>query len=210
MQSVKNKERWNTVSHAVGALLAVAALIFMVDLAKDHPHPLTIVACAIYGTTLIALYLASTVYHAAHKPHLKKFLKVLDHSSIYLLIAGTYTPFTLVTLHGPWGWTLFGITWGIAFLGVAFKLFYTGRFEFLSVVVYLVMGWIIVIAIEPLIHHLAFGGFMWLLAGGLCYSFGVIFYVLDKRYYWAHFIWHLFVLAGSICQFIAVIRYVIL
>jgi hemolysin III len=210
MRAVKNQEMWNVYSHGIGVLLGIVALFFMIDLARAHPHPLAIIACAIYGATLIVLYLASTAYHAAREPHVKKLLKVLDHSSIYLLIAGTYTPFTLITLHGPWGWTLFGIIWGMAALGVAFKLFYTGQYEFISVVVYLVMGWLVVIAMEPLMHHLAFGGFMWLLAGGLCYTFGVIFYVWDDRLFLAHFIWHLCVLAGSICQFIAVVRYVIL
>ena len=210
MRLLKNQETWNALSHGIGVLFGISALVLMVYLAKEHHHPLAIVACAIYGSTLIALYLASTAYHAAQEPDIKKLFKVLDHSSIYLLIAGTYTPFTLVTLHGPWGWTLFGIIWSMAALGLAFKFFYTGQYEFLSVVVYLVMGWLVVIAMDPLMHHLSFGGFMWLLAGGLCYTFGVIFYVLDHRMYLAHFIWHLFVLAGSVCQFVAVLRYVIL
>jgi len=206
----KTEEVLNAISHGLGVAFGIFALVVMVRLAADHHHPMAIVACAIYGTTLIILYLASTLYHSVSAVHVKRFFKVLDHSSIYLLIAGTYTPFTLITLHGPWGWTIFGIIWFLAVFGIIFKFFYTGKYEFFSVILYLMMGWLVVIAMDPLIHHLEFRGLMWLLAGGLCYTFGVVFYVLDSRLHFCHFIWHLFVLAGSVLQFFAVLYYVIL
>lgn len=206
----RTEEIWNAISHGLGVVFGIVALIVMVVLAGEHHHPMAVIACAIYGVTLIILYLSSTLYHAIHAVHIKKFFHVLDHSSIYLLIAGTYTPFTLITLHGAWGWTLFGIIWGLAITGISFKFFYTGKYEFFSVMMYLMMGWLVVIAMDPLIHRLAFAGLMWLVAGGCCYTFGVVFYVLDRRMHMAHFIWHLFVLAGSVCQFIAVLYYVIL
>lgn len=210
LEPTRIEEIWNAISHGIGVLFGVGALVLMVMLAADHHHPLAVVACAIYGATLIILYMSSTLYHASRAAHMKKFFQVLDHSSIYLLIAGTYTPFTLVTLYGPWGWTLFGIIWALAIFGIAFKFFYTGKYEFFSVVMYLMMGWLVLIAMDPLVHSLAFGGLMWLVAGGLFYTFGVVFYVLDTRMHFAHFIWHLFVLAGSVCQFFAVLYYVVL
>jgi hemolysin III len=210
MHQTRQEEVWNAVSHGIGVLLGIIALVLMVVLAAEHHHPMAVVSCAIYGTTLIILYLASTLYHALRKPELKKLFKVIDHSSIYLLIAGTYTPFTLVTLEGPWGWALFGIIWGLTAIGLIFKFFFTGRFEFISVVLYLSMGWLIVIAIKPLIEALPFAGLMWMLAGGLCYTGGVAFYVVDDKYHFTHFLWHLCVLAGSVCQFIAVLGYVVL
>lgn len=210
MAQTRLEELWNALSHGIGVLFGIVALVLMVIFAADHHHPIAVVACAIYGSTLIILYLASTLYHAIHNRELKKLFKVIDHSSIYLLIAGTYTPFTLVTLHGAWGWSLFGVIWGLTLIGLIFKFFLTGRYEFISVVLYLLMGWLIVIALKPLIHALPFAGLMWMLAGGLCYTGGVIFYVIDHKYHFTHFLWHLCVLAGSICQFVAVLCYVVL
>lgn len=167
-----------------------------------------IVSSAIFGASLVLLYTASTLFHSIPMVGPKRVLRVVDHCAIYVLIAGTYTPFTLVTLHGPWGWSLFGFTWGLAILGIGFKIFFTGRYEFLSVLVYLLMGWCGIAAIEPMLHALATGGLWWLLAGGLCYSFGVIFYAWDGLRF-NHAIWHLFVLGGSVCHFFAVLLYVI-
>mgnify|MGYP001443022724 CR=1 FL=1 len=171
---------------------------------------ISVVSCAIYGSALVTLYVASTLYHAVSRPELKRALKVVDHASIYLLIAGTYTPFMLVTLRGPWGWSIFGVIWGLALVGLVFKLAFTGRYEFVSVAMYILMGWLIAIAIKPLLQVLPFAGFLWLLAGGLAYTVGVVFYVLDHKYQFAHFIWHLFVLAGSVCHFFAILFYVVL
>ena len=206
----RTEELFNASSHAVGTLLSIAALIIMIDLSSLAGHPLTIVSSAIYGASLVFMYAASTLYHIAVEPSLKKKLKIVDHSSIYFLIAGTYTPFMLVTLHGAWGWSLFGVVWGLALIGLVFKLFFTGRFEFISLTMYLLMGWIVLIAIKPLIHHLNFDGLMWLFAGGLFYTLGVVFYATDHKYKFNHFIWHIFVLAGSLYHFFAILFYVIL
>lgn len=203
------EELFNAISHGIGALLGVAALVILTVIASMHGAALKIVSSAVYGSSLILMYSASTFYHITQRPHIKKILKVLDHSSIYILIAGSYTPFTLVVLNGSWGWSLFGVTWGLALAGVIFKLFFTGRFEWLSLTIYLLMGWMAVVAVKPLIENLPLGGLIWLVAGGLCYTLGVIFYALDGKYHLSHFIWHLFVLAGSICQFFAVLLYVI-
>src|SRR5689334_7639061 len=170
-----------------------------------------IVGAAIFGTTLVLMYTASTLYHsvpAEHLPNAKKVLRIIDHSTIYFLIAGSYTPFTLVTLHGPWGWGLFAWTWGLALAGVVFKIFATGKFEKLSLAIYLGMGWCIVVAIKPLLNTLETGGLVLMLLGGLSYTGGVAFYVLDHKKYF-HAIWHAFVLGGSVLQYFAVLFYVI-
>ena len=206
----RTEELFNALSHGIGILLSIAGLIIMIVLSSLTGHAITVVSSSIYGVSLILMYTASMLYHATENPSLKKKLKIVDHSSIYFLIAGTYTPFMLVTLHGAWGWSLFGVIWGLALIGIIFKLFYTGRFEFISLAMYLLMGWIIIIAIKPLIHQLSFDGLVWLLAGGLCYTLGVAFYATDHKYKFNHFIWHLFVLAGSLCHFFAILFYVIL
>lgn len=206
----RTEELFNASSHGIGTLLSIAALVIMVVFSSFTGHATTVVSSSIYGASLVFLYAASTLYHAAVNPSIKKKLKIVDHSSIYFLIAGTYTPFMLVTLHGAWGWSMFGVVWGLALVGLIFKLFFTGRFEYISIAMYLLMGWIVIIAIKPLIHHLNFDGLVWLLAGGLCYTLGVAFYATDHKYKFNHFIWHLFVLAGSLCHFFAIMFYVIL
>ena len=148
------------------------------------------------------------VYHAFQNPKAKKVFRTIGHCSIYLLIAGTYTPFTLVNLRGGWGWTLFGIIWGLAVFGILFKIFHTGKFKFVSTMVYLAMGWLIIIAIKPLLSSMSLAGFFWLLAGGLSYSFGVIFYAFDRISFF-HAVWHLFVLGGSVCHFFAILYHVL-
>jgi hemolysin III len=175
--------------------------------AASHGTALHVVTCAVYGITLILLYLASTLYHALTNGTAKRVFRILDHASIYLLIAGTYTPFTLLALRGAWGWTLFGLVWGLAVAGIVFKCFLTGRLHALSTAVYLLMGWIAVIAIRPLMAALSTPALLWLLAGGLAYTFGVVFFASSRKY--AHALWHLFVLAGSVCHFIAVYRYLL-
>ena len=203
-------EVFNASSHGLGTLLSVTALVLLVVFSAMTGEAISVVSCSIYGVSLVLLYTASTLYHAIARPKLKAVFKIMDHASIYLLIAGTYTPFMLVTLRGAWGWSIFGVIWGLALIGLVFKLFFTGRYEFVSVAMYILMGWLVVVAIRPLIDALPFAGLVWLVAGGLCYTVGVIFYAIDHRYTFAHFVWHLFVLAGSICHFFAILFYVVL
>ena len=198
----------HTITHGMGMLLSVAGLAVLVGFASVNGDAWHIVSCSIYGATLFLLYSASTLYHGIPHPRAKPVLRQLDHAAIYLLIAGTYTPFMLVSLRGPWGWSLFGVIWGIALLGVVLEFINLKRFKRLSLALYLGLGWIVVIAINPMLDQVAPGGLVLLLIGGLCYSFGVIFYVWKKLAY-HHAIWHVFVLAGSIFHFFSVLLYVI-
>ncbi len=197
----------NSVTHGIAAVFSVAALAILVVFAAVRGTAWHIVSCAIFGVTLILLYLASTLYHALPVGRAKEVCRILDHASIYLLIAGTYTPFTLVTLRGPWGWSIFGVVWGLAVAGIVFQSLLIGRLPVLSTSVYVLMGWVVVIALRPLIHALPWGGLLWMLAGGLCYTAGVYFYASRSKF--AHAVWHLFVIAGSLCHFFAVLLYVI-
>lgn len=198
----------HAVTHGLGVLLAIAGLTIIVARAALYGTELHIISAAIFGSTLVLMYAASTLYHSIPIPAAKKVLRAVDHSSIYLLIAGSYTPFTLVTLEGPWGWAVFGLVWTLALAGVIFKIFATGRFEKLSLAIYLAMGWCIVIAIKPLIQSLPTGGLLLLFAGGLAYSGGVAFYIWERlRYH--HAIWHVFVLAGSVLHYFAILLFVI-
>jgi hemolysin III len=197
------------VTHGIGFLLALAMLSVMVVYAALRGTAWHVVACALYGSTLVLLYAASTLYHGLTSARAKAVLKIIDHSAIFLLIAGTYTPFLLVPLRGVWGWFLFGVIWGLALVGIGFKLFFTGRFKRLSTLIYVGMGWIVVIAIRPLWLYLPLGGVIWLLAGGVFYTAGTVFY-LNRRIAFNHAIWHGFVLAGSLCHFVSVMFYVIL
>jgi hemolysin III len=198
----------NSITHGLGAALSVLALVLLVVLAALHGTARHVVGGAIFGATLVVLYTMSTLYHALTHPGAKRVFKVLDHAAIYLLIAGTYTPFCLATLRGPWGWSLFGVVWGLALLGVLFKALFIGRFEFLSTAVYLAMGWLVLVAAVPLWRALPPAGLAWLVAGGLCYTGGVAFYVWEKLKF-HHAVWHLFVLGGSICHVVAVLGSVI-
>jgi hemolysin III len=198
----------NTITHGIGLLLSVVGFVVLLVLAALRGSAWHIVACSIYGATLICLYTASTLYHAVISPRVKRALRIVDHSAIYLLIAGTYTPFLLVSLRGPWGWSLFGVIWGLALAGVLFKFWFVERFVILSTAVYIAMGWLVVIAAKPVITHVPFTALIWLLAGGLAYTGGVIFFAA-KRIPYSHAIWHLFVLAGSICHYFAVLSTVI-
>ncbi len=197
----------NSVTHGVAAAGSVAALVLLIVSAALRGTAWHIVSCAIFGATLILLYLASTLYHALPSGKAKLVFRILDHASIYLLIAGTYTPFTLVTLRGAWGWSLFGAVWALAVAGVVFQSLLIGRLPALSTAVYVAMGWVVVIAFRPLLHALPWGGLLWLLAGGLCYTLGVYFFASKSKF--AHMVWHLFVVAGSVCHFFAVFLYVI-
>lgn len=198
----------HAITHGLGAVLAIVGLCVLVARSAVYGDIWHLVSSSVFGATLVMMYAASTLYHSIPLPRAKHVLRIIDHSTIYLLIAGTYTPFTLVTLHGVWGWSLFAFTWGLAIVGVLFKLVATGRYEKLSVSVYLLMGWCVLAAIKPLYHALPTGGLLLLLAGGLSYSGGVAFYTWQSlRYH--HAIWHVFVLAGSMLHFFAVLFYVI-
>jgi len=202
------EELFNSITHGAGVVLSIAALVLLIVFSSIYGSTGHIVSCTIFGITLILLYTASTLYHGIQKPQVKRVFKIFDHSCIYLLIAGTYTPFLLVTLRGVLGWTMFGVIWFLAVSGVVLKVFFVDRFQIISTVAYVLMGWIIVFAIKPLADSLAAGGMLWLIAGGLAYTLGVVFYAW-KRLPFNHAIWHLFVLAGSLCHFLAVIFYVI-
>jgi len=197
----------NSVTHGLGALLSIAGLVVLIVAASLRGTAWHIVSCSVFGASLVLLYTSSTLYHALAPNRAKRVFHVLDHSSIYVLIAGTYTPFTLVTLRGPWGWTLFAIVWTLAVLGILFKSFGAHRRPFMSTAVYILMGWCVAVALRPLLAALPWEGFLWLLAGGLSYTAGVAFFALRHKY--AHSIWHLFVLAGSVCHYVAVYRFVI-
>ncbi len=204
--SVK-EEFWNVLTHGLGLALSIPALALLIVYSSIYEDAWHIVSFSIYGTTLVVLYLASTLFHSSRKKKIRLRLNVFDHSSIYLLIAGTYTPFLLVTLRGPWGWSLFGVVWGLAVIGTVVKLFFTGRYDKISTAVYILMGWIIIIAIKPLIANLSPEGLFWLSAGGISYSIGAALYLIKKIPY-NHAIFHVFVLLGSIFHFISVFFYV--
>jgi hemolysin III len=196
------------VTHGIGLLAAVAGLVFLCILAGATRDPWRIASCAIYASTLVLLYAASTLYHALSATRARRVFQVLDHSAIFLLIAGTYTPFALVSLRGPWGWTLMGIVWGLALLGVTAKAVFGTRWPIVSTALYICMGWVVLIAVKPLVAHVPPGGIAWLVAGGLAYTGGVAFYAWTRLRY-NHAIWHLFVLAGSVCHYVAVVLYVV-
>jgi len=198
----------HALTHGIGALLSIAGLVMLIVLASLYGTVWHIVSCAIYGATMITLYTASTLYHTVTSPTWKFRMRIFDHASIFLLIAGTYTPFMLVNLRGPWGWSIFGVVWGLAVVGLVFKLFFTGRFGIVSTVVYILMGWMALIAIKPMLELIPPGGLWLILAGGLAYTGGVVFYAMKKLPY-HHAIWHVFVLCGSVCHFLAVLWYVL-
>jgi len=195
----------NAVTHAFGVVLALAGLAALIIIGSLHGNPRQMVSYSIYGMTLVLLYGASTAYHGVRHPRAKRLLRTLDHAAIYLLIAGTYTPFTLISLRGTWGWSLFGMVWALAASGIVFKIFFIGRFPRTSTVLYLAMGWMALIAVRQLFANLPKEGLILLFAGGLCYSVGVLFFAFDGRARFNHAIWHLFVLAGSVCHFFAVL-----
>jgi hemolysin III len=198
----------NAVTHGIGAALAIAGLAVLVAFASLYGNAWHIVSVSIYGATLIFLYLFSTLYHSIQEPQAKRILRIFDHAAIFLLIAGTYTPFTLVTLHGPLGWTLFGVVWGLALFGVAFQTTLLRKHRALSLSLYIGMGWAMIVAIQPMMAAIPLPGIILVASGGLAYTGGVIFYVWHRLPY-HHAIWHLFVMAGSILHFFAVLLYVI-
>lgn len=207
MISIKS-EHWraelaNTLTHGIGVLASVAAFCVLVIHAAQRGDPWEIVGVSIFGATLIFLYLSSTIYHGTPHPARKARLKVIDHCAIYLLIAGSYTPFMLTVMRGAWGWSLFGVIWGLALAGIVFKILFIDRFPVLSTVIYILMGWLIVVAIVPMIRLMTGTTLLWLVLGGVTYTGGTLFYH-NKRVPHAHAIWHMFVLLGSACHAIAV------
>ena len=200
-------ERLNGGTHLMGTTLAAAGATVLVVIAALQGDPWKLISFSIYGIMLITLYTVSTIYHST-RGKVKNVFRKLDHCSIYLLIAGTYTPFTLVTLRGAWGWSLFGVVWGLAALGIAQEAWLGKGARVLSLVIYVVMGWLGVIAIKPLIAALTPAGFAWLAAGGLFYTVGIVFYALDEKLRHGHGVWHLFVLAGSVSHYLAILMYV--
>ena len=200
-------ERFNSISHLVGAGLAVLGSVMLIVLAARLGDPWKIVSFSIYGAMLIALYVASTLYHSV-RGRAKVILQKFDHCSIYLLIAGSYTPFALVSLRGVWGWSLLGAVWTLALVGILQEIWFAKGARVLSLVIYLLMGWLSLVAVVPLWKALSPAGFAWLAAGGLFYTVGIIFYVADQRVRHGHGLWHLFVLGGSVCHFFTVFFYV--
>ena len=200
-------ERFNSISHLIGAALALAGSVVLIVLAARLGDPWKIVSFSIYGVMLVLLYVFSTLYHSVRGPA-KSVLQKFDHCSIYLLIAGTYTPFALVSLRGIWGWWLFGVIWGLALVGIVQEIWWAKGARILSLIIYVLMGWLAMAVVLPLWKALTPAGFAWLVAGGACYTLGIVFYVLDHRVRHGHGLWHLFVLGGSICHFFTVLLYV--
>ncbi len=201
-------ERFNAWTHLFGALFALTGAVWLIVIAAASGDLLKTVSVTVYGLTLVTLYSISTVYHSV-RGRVKRVLRKLDHLSIYLLIAGSYTPFCLITLRGPWGWSLFGIIWSLAAIGMLQEIKPRSEARVMSLVIYAVMGWIVLVAIQPLLENLGTAGFVWLAAGGVFYTVGIIFFAFDERFRHWHGIWHLFVIAGSLMHYIAILFYVV-
>ena len=197
----------NSISHGIGLVVALVGTPYLIVQAARHGDAGFIVGASVFSATVILLYVASTLYHALPIGRAKRVFRVIEHSAIFLLIAGTYTPFTLGVLHGAWGWTLFGVVWGLAAIGVALKAFEKASHPILSTGLYLLMGWVVVIALDPLLARVPTAGLLWLIAGGLSYTAGVAFFATDSRLQYGHFVWHLFVMAGTVCHYFAVLWY---
>ena len=205
-QPTLGEEVANSLSHGVGLVLALIATPILIIAASRYGTVWNIVGVAVFAASMIALYFSSTLYHALRHEKAKRFFRLLDHGAIFLLIAGTYTPFTLGVMRGPWGWTLFGLIWGLAVVGLTMKAVFGTRYTWLSVVLYLTMGWLVVIAAPEVIQKVPLSGLAWIIAGGIAYTSGVVFFAAHRVRY-AHFAWHLFVIAGTVCHFFAVLWY---
>jgi hemolysin III len=197
----------NSVSHGLGMLAAIAGAPILIIFAVQDGGAANIVGSSVFAGTMILLYMTSTLYHALPKSRTKQVFQLLDHGAIFLLIAGTYTPFTLGVLRGGWGWTLFGLIWSLALAGIILKVVCGAKYPKLSMILYLTMGWIVVIAVKMLWLNISVWGLFWLLAGGIAYTVGVVFFMIDEKVRYSHFIWHLFVIAGTSCHFVAVLWY---
>lgn len=207
-QQTAMEEKANVITHGIGVVFGFLALILLLIHSELHGDTELVVSVCIYGISLILLYSASMMYHAVSAKHVKAILQVLDHSCVYILIAGTYTPFMLISLGGFWGWFLFSTVWLLAFIGVIYEWLFFGRWPFFSMTMYIGMGWLALVVIHPLIEDLPLRGLLWLLAGGVCYMIGTIFFSLDDKVKFFHAIWHMCVLAGSSCHFVAILYYV--
>jgi hemolysin III len=203
-ERLSSEEIANAITHGIGLLLSIGGGISLITLAARHASAHEIISAAVFASTLVVMYVASTLYHAIPYPRAKRGLKVFDHCAIFLLIAGTYTPFTIVALKGTLGWSLFGIVWGLAVLGIVFKLFFSGKMRLLSTMTYVFMGWIAIVAVVPISRALQPAALYWLIAGGIAYTAGTLFYH-NRRIPYSHAIWHVFVLAGSVSHFIAIL-----
>ncbi len=201
------EEMANAISHGVALLGSIAAIPILIVGAVRDGGAAAVVGASIFGVSLLLLYSASTIYHALSAGKAKRIFLILDHSAIYFLIAGTYTPFALGVLYGSWGWSLFGVIWALALAGVLFKALLGVRYKRLSTLLYVLMGWLVVVAVQPLMASMSVAGLLWLLAGGVFYTAGVVFFAIDGRIRYAHFVWHLFVIAGSLCHCVAVFWY---
>ncbi len=207
-QPSTGEEIANSVSHGVGLLLALVAGPFLIARSAGHGKPWGVVGASVFVVTIVGMYAASTLYHALPPSRAKRVFRTLEHCLIFLLIAGTYTPVTLIAIRGPWGWTLFGVVWSLAAAGILLKTVGTTTYRWLPGLLYLALAWLIVVAIRPLSHSVSFAGLMWLFAGGIAYTVGMAFFAA-KRVPYCHFVWHLFVLMGTTCHFIAVWLYVV-
>ncbi len=207
-RKISVEEILNSYTHGVGLALSIAGFVILLILAARYGTAWHIAGCVIYGSSLVCLYLASTLYHGIPLLRWKRILKIFDHSAIYLLIAGTYTPFLLVNLRGTWGWSLLGVIWGCAMAGITFKFWFVDDSKTLSTALYLAMGWLVLVAAKPLVAHVSVIGLRWLVAGGVLYTVGVVFYA-SRRVPYSHAVWHLFVMAGSVCHYLAVIYAVV-
>jgi hemolysin III len=201
-------ERFNAWTHLFGAVLALTGAVWLIVSATLSGDAVKTISVVVYGFTLVLLYSISTIYHSVRGP-VKRILRKLDHLSIYLLIAGSYTPFCLISLRGPWGWWLFGIVWVLAVVGMLQEIKPRSEARVLSLIIYAVMGWIVLVAVKPLLDSLGMAGFLWLAAGGVLYTVGIVFFAFDERFRHWHGIWHLFVIAGSLAHFIAILFYVV-
>lgn len=202
------EEKLNVITHAIGLILSIIAFFLLITYANDRGTIWHLTSFAIFGASMTVLYSASTAYHYSKEPALRTKLNILDHAAIYVLIAGTYTPFCLVVLPKKIGWIIFGVSWGLALIGIIFKLFYTGKYDRLSTIAYVLMGWVVIFAIKPLIENLPVKGLLWLLAGGLFYTVGAILYSIKSVRY-NHAVFHIFVLLGSFCHFMSIFFYVL-
>ncbi|MBL4712133.1 MAG: hemolysin III family protein [Gammaproteobacteria bacterium] len=202
------EEKINISSHALGLVLSIAALVLLITRASTYGTVWHIVSFSVFGASLLVLYAASTIYHSTKEPAARDRLRIVDHASIYILIAGTYTPFTLITLSGSVGWVIFSASWAMAVIGIVLKIFFTGKYDLISTLMYVFMGWIILFALEPLIENISSEGLFWLVAGGVAYTVGAMIYAIEKLRF-NHAIFHVFVLMGSFCHFVSVYFYVL-
>ena len=202
-------EEWfNAVSHGLTGLVAIAGMIVLIVIAARSSQQLALFSALLYGISLVSMYSMSAIYHAVRNARIKRFFNIMDHISIFLLIAGTYTPVVLLSIGGTAGWVLFGLQWGLALIGSILKVFFTGKFEVISLILYAIMGWMIVFQPDLLVSRLDSGAFWLLLAGGITYTIGIVFYVIDSRLKLAHFIWHIFVIAGILLHYLMMVLYV--